>query len=195
MKKLSKKICGQQKQNCCQKEQSKFKTLADIVAAYIRCNRPELEKDLAYYKDSGTWARAVELAARAERHNGKMHSHQCRTGREKMAKVKEPLLELGRRKFGDFEVLHDAVCKTLHGIPNISVLAVYDTALRLAAFRGILPRRVYLHAGTLMGARKLRLNLKSKTLDMSELPPDLRKLSAYEVEDCLCIYKDAFKPV
>ena len=112
-----------------------------------------------------------------------------------MAKVKEPLLELGRRKFGDFDVLHDAVCTTLHGIPNISVLAVYDTALRLAAFRGILPNNVYLHAGTKAGALNLGLKSKSETLAMSELPPVLRKLSAYEVEDCLCIYKDAFKPV
>lgn len=199
MKKLSKESCGQQKQNCCQKEQGQFKTLSGIVAAYIRCNRPVLEKDLAYYKDSGTWARAVERAARAERHNGKMHPHQWHIGRENMAKVKEPLLRLSRRKFVDFDVLHDVVnetidhMKSIGQIEGIGPLTIYDTALRLGAFRGVLPDRVYLHAGTLKGVKNLGLIVGTKkSLAMSELP-EFGELEAYEVENCLCIYKDAFK--
>jgi hypothetical protein len=46
---------------------------------------------------------------------------------------------------------------------------------------------VYLHAGTREGARAL--NLSGKTIDVREL----RKLSAEEIEDCLCIYKDALR--
>lgn len=116
-----------------------------------------------------------------------------------MAKVKEPLLALGRRKFDNFGALHEAVreavCKKGHKIPRIGPLAVYDTALRLAAFRGILPDRVHLHSGTLEGAKNLGLNLREKkSLAMSDLPSEFRKLKAYEVENCLCIYKEHFKP-
>ena len=181
------------------KTQGSFKTLADIVAAYIRCGREDLDKDLAYYRASGTWARAVERASKAERHDGTFHPHQWRVGEATMAKVKEPLLALGRRKFDNFGALHEAVreavCKKGHKIPRIGPLAVYDTALRLAAFRGILPDRVHLHSGTLEGAKNLGLNLREKkSLAMSDLPSEFRKLKAYEVENCLCIYKEHFKP-
>ena len=116
-----------------------------------------------------------------------------------MAKVKEPLLRLSRRKFVDFDVLHDVVnetidhMKSIGQIEGIGPLTIYDTALRLGAFRGVLPDRVYLHAGTLKGVKNLGLIVGTKkSLAMSELPPEFRKLEAYEVENCLCIYKDHF---
>lgn len=178
------------------KTQGSFKTLADIVAGYISCNRKCLKDDLERYEKSGTWAKAVELAARAEGHDGKMYSHQRRVGRENMAMTAKPLLALGGKKFGDFYALHEAVREAIQGITRVDVLAVYDTALRLGAFRGVLPECVYLHAGTKTGAKNLGLNLRGKkSLEMSELPPEFRKLKAYEVENCLCIYKNHFKPV
>jgi len=112
-----------------------------------------------------------------------------------MALTAKPLSGLSRRKFRDFDALHDAVRESLHGIRRVRILAVYDTALRLGAFRGILPDRVYLHAGTLKGAKNLRLEVRAKkSLAMSDLPSEFRKLKAYEVENCLCIYKEHFKP-
>ena len=180
----------------CHKTQGSFKTLADIVAGYISCNRKCLKDDLERYEKSGTWAKAVERAARAEGHDGKMYSHQRRVGRENMAMTAKPLLALGGKKFGDFYALHEAVREAIQGITRVDVLAVYDTALRLGAFRGVLPECVYLHAGTKTGAKNLGLNLRGKkSLEMSELPPEFRKLKAYEVENCLCIYKEHFKAV
>jgi hypothetical protein len=35
--------------------------------------------------------------------------------------------------------------------------------------------------------------LGGKTIDVNELPLGLRKLPAAEIEDCLCIYKDALR--
>ncbi len=110
-----------------------------------------------------------------------------------MALTKKPLLGLGRRNFGDFDALHDAVREAIQGITRVDVLAIYDTALRLGAFRGVLPDRVYLHAGTLKGVKNLGLNIRAKkSLAMSDFPPEFGELEAYEVENCLCIYKDHF---
>ena len=199
MKKACGSPCGIRKG--CSKAQGSFKNLAEIVAAYIRCDKDgrsdqkELKKDLEHYsrKKSGTWARAVERAARAEQCDGKMYPHQRRVGRAAMALTKKPLLGLGRRKFGDFDALHDAVREAIQGITRVDVLAIYDTALRLGAFRGVLPDRVYLHAGTLKGVKNLGLIVGTKkSLATSEFPPEFRKLEAYEVENCLCIYKDHF---
>ena len=179
----------------CHKTQGQLKTLADIVAGYISCNRKCLKDDLERYEKSGTWAKAVELAARAEGHDGKMYSHQRRVGRENMALTAKPLLALGRRKFGDFDALHEAVREAIQGITRVDVLAVYDTALRLGAFRGVLPECVYLHAGTKTGAKNLGFDNPPDKLAMSDLPSEFRKLKAYEVENCLCIYKEHFKAV
>jgi ABC-type arginine/histidine transport system permease subunit len=67
---------------------------------------------------------------------------------------------------------------------------VYDTALRLGANLRLLPREVYLHAGTRRGARALGLDYRSESVSMRLLPAALRRLRPYEVEDVLCIYKD-----
>jgi hypothetical protein len=49
------------------------------------------------------------------------------------------------------------------------------------------------HAGTRDGARALGLNAQRHALEMSELPPAIRKLTAREAEDLLCIYKSKLR--
>lgn len=78
----------------------------------------------------------------------------------------------------------------LHGIGE---LTVYDTALRIGAKLGLLPKKVYLHAGTRAGARALGLNWKATSLAVRELPSELLTLTPHEIEDCLCIFKDKLK--
>ncbi|MGI6079089.1 MAG: hypothetical protein ACOYCB_13215 [Fastidiosipilaceae bacterium] len=65
----------------------------------------------------------------------------------------------------------------------------------MGAFRKILPDHVYLHAGTLEGVENLGFDNPPDKLAMSDLPSEFRKLEAYEVENCLCIYKEHFKAV
>jgi hypothetical protein len=77
------------------------------------------------------------------------------------------------------------VAETIGGIPGIGDLTVYDTAIRIAAHRGLSPRRVYLHAGTRDGARALGVPRDRAWV----MPRELRRLRPMEIEDCLCIYK------
>jgi hypothetical protein len=67
-------------------------------------------------------------------------------------------------------------------------LTAYDTAIRLAAFLRLEPKRVYLHAGTRDGATELGFHRREWLLP-KELPEPFRQLMPDEIEDCLCIYK------
>ncbi len=82
----------------------------------------------------------------------------------------------------------------LLGVPDVMTrfvgeLTVYDTALRIGAHFGLEPTRVYLHAGTRVGARVLDLDDRQSTIEMDELSAPMQRLLAREAEDLLCIYK------
>jgi hypothetical protein len=81
----------------------------------------------------------------------------------------------------------DAAVRSVRGIGE---LYAYDTALRLGAHLRLLPRHVYLHAGTRRGARALGLDHRAKSLATTSLPAALRRLRPHEIEDVLCIYED-----
>jgi hypothetical protein len=91
-----------------------------------------------------------------------------------------------------FDDLFDLVDATIGPIHGAGELLVYDVALRIGARLQLSPQRVYLHAGSRKGARALNLRWREKQIEMTELPPALRELSAHQVEDVLCIYKDDF---
>jgi hypothetical protein len=76
--------------------------------------------------------------------------------------------------------------------PASGSLTVYDTTLRIGARLALEPSKVYLHAGTLAGAKALGLDWRGGTIEMSQLPAELRTLAPREAEDVLCIYKDKF---
>ncbi len=91
-----------------------------------------------------------------------------------------------------FDELFEVIAATIGSIPGIGELAVYDTALRVGARFGLEPTKVYLHAGTRKGVKALGLGQRRDTIEMAELPSDLRTLTAREAEDLLCIYKSEF---
>jgi len=85
-------------------------------------------------------------------------------------------------------MVHRLVEERIAGIDGIGVLTVYDIAHRIGAYLGKEPTRVYAHAGTKVGA--LALGIDGDVFDPRILPKAFLRLSAAEVEDCLCIYKD-----
>jgi hypothetical protein len=72
-------------------------------------------------------------------------------------------------------------------------LTVYDTTHRIGAFLGVQPDRVYLHTGTREGAKALGFKGSLTFILPREFPKPFHKLKPYEIEDCLCIYKDVLK--
>lgn len=134
----------------------------------------------------------IEYAALCKLANGHRHPHSYRRKLEALEESYRRLLAVAgeMRKCSSFEALHDLVELELSGIPDIGPLTVYDSATRIGAHLQLEPERVYLHSGTREGARALGLSARRKKLETAELPVEFGRLTAREMEDCLCIYKD-----
>jgi hypothetical protein len=81
-------------------------------------------------------------------------------------------------------------------IPGIGELTVYDISQRIGSRFDLEPDRVYLHSGTRVGARALGFDGRRASLEVAELPDELtEQLRPRELEDLLCIYKNALAKV
>ena len=94
------------------------------------------------------------------------------------------------KRFDDLFVLIKELCKDIRGIGK---LYIYDTSLRIGTRLNLFPTKVYLHAGTRVGAQALGFDIKNESIEVSELPKELQKLKPHEIEDVLCIYRECLK--
>ena len=133
---------------------------------------------------------AITQAGLAHRPDGKRWSHQRRIPPAVLERATRRLHQALLRSARSFADLIARVNAAVRSVRGIGELYVYDTALRLGAHLRLLPREVYLHAGTRHGARALDLDYRAKSLSPTELPAALRRLRPYEIEDVLCIYED-----
>lgn len=131
-------------------------------------------------------------------HLGRKNGHQRRLRRIDLEKFainiidkKEELYTL--KKFSDLLVYIEG-CK----VKGIGELACYDTAYRIGAKLKIHPDKIYLHAGTRIGAERLlnkKIREKSISRDLLPFPFQDENLTNAEIEDILCIYKDSFSEI
>lgn len=162
-----------------------------ILRHYARYYRPRNQAHLHWFRSQPTLEAAIEKAALSEDERGKRYSHQRRIKRDALQKAVR-MLSLARADIArckNFQELFDLVENTLVPIVGVGELYTYDVALRIGAKLGLLPARIYLHAGSRSGAKALGLAAGKRSLDMSEVPPFLREIPPHEVEDVLCIYK------
>lgn len=168
--------------------------LAALVEKYRRCYLPGLQATLASCRPPSPLASVIKAAC-VMTPGARKHSHQYRIPRDVLHTVGEGLLERQRqlRGCGSFEELLDTVEGA--GSKGFGRLAVYDTALRIGACIGQLPKRVYLHAGTrkgcetLLGREATRGNM---SLSKEDFPDEVQTLEPHEIEDFMCIFKDDF---
>jgi len=137
----------------------------------------------------------IKYAAIARDQNDKKHSHQKRINNDTLNKFAHNL----QLKSNEIENVRDfdSLIKIIESnkVNGISSLAIYDTAHRIGIKLNIIPDKVYIHAGTLKGAKKLLgKKINSKFIDKSEFPTIFQKqnVTCDEIEDILCIYKDEF---
>jgi hypothetical protein len=165
----------------------------------VRHYRTELQADgareLRFFAIQRSFEDAVSKAALAQRPNGKRFNHQRRIPKAALEEARRRLLGALRRlaKARSFDALFKIVEEEIGSIHKIGKLMIYDTALRIAAWRGLEPDVIYLHAGTREGARALGLDHRAATIALDAIPRSLRRLSPREIEDVLCIYKDVFR--
>jgi hypothetical protein len=166
------------------------RNLEELVALYIRRDRPKLEAQLASYRNKPTLSAAIQDAAFAVTEKGGKHRHQWRISDDVLEKAATSLLKYAAeiQACDTFSVLLPTVEKR-KGVKGFGRLAVYDTALRIGAFRRVYPDKVYLHSGTRKGWKALGFDGNRDTVPVDDVPEALRVLAPHEVEDFLCIYK------
>jgi hypothetical protein len=170
-------------------------TLGGMVRHYISHKRPCAQHELKTFAKL-PFEEALERAALAIDKDGKRFSHQTRLEGSQLRKARSILLDAARElhRCDSFDQLHNLIKEHLDGIRGLAELYYYDTALRIGASRGLMPKRVYLHRGTRKGASALGLDWRADSLGPRALPKELAVLDPYEIEDFLCIYKDHLRP-
>ncbi len=169
--------------------------LRAVVRHYIGKHRPRAHAELASFRDEPSLEAAVRRASLTILADGRRDPHHTRRPQELLDRAESRLVERlpAIEAAAGFAALYQVIDKAVGHWTGLGHLYVYDAALRIGARKGVLPKVVYLHAGTREGAQRL-LDVKGrKTLFPSELievAPALAELEAYEIEDVLCIYKD-----
>jgi len=167
-----------------------------IIRTYLTQIRPRANEELDWFRRQPTLSEAIRLAALAVSSKGKRYSHQRRLSKTTLEQARDILLENEQRirQSQGFDDLFVLLERLLSRVKGLGELYIYDTALRIGAKIGVFPERVYLHAGTRVGAKALGFDGRMKTLEVSQLPEWLQQLQPHEIEDVLCIFKDKLKP-
>ena len=162
------------------------------VSDYIAHHRDDAADELEFYRMMPRLRHVIEAAALARTADGRKHPHQWRIPCDVLRGFGKCLSYRRRdlRQAPSFDDLHRVVREVGDRIHGIGELAVYDTALRIGAKRGLLPTLVYLHRGTLSGAAALGIDRSCPVISVSELPGPFANLKPHEIEDCLCIFKE-----
>jgi len=168
-------------------------SLTALIKDYQKVHSKNLDNELNYYASQNYEKGMLEKAARSEASNGNCHPHQYRILRAARNKTLESLQKLDFSGLNTFESLYNLLKSELGPISGVGPLMIYDTALRIGAYRSLYPEKVYLHAGTRKGSQNLGIKLKGNTLDKSQLPEEIQVLEPMHIENFLCIYKDHLK--
>ena len=143
-----------------------------IIRTYTTQIRPHANEELNWFRQQPTLSEALSLAALAINSKAKRYSHQRRLSKTVLEQARDILLENEKeiRQGLDFDDLFALLERLLSPVKGLGELYVYDTALRIGAKIGVFPKRVYLHAGTRVGAKALGFDGRVKTLEVSQLP-------------------------
>ncbi|MFH1049430.1 MAG: hypothetical protein V1779_00705 [bacterium] len=120
------------------------------------------------------------------------HNHQKRISNTLLNEFKDRLIEGTDpiQSVKNFDDLYKVIDSSK--IKGIGDLTIYDTAHRIGVYLNILPEKVYLHSGTLIGAKKIFGMINKKDLKKEEFPEPIKScnLTCAEIEDLLCLYKE-----
>ncbi|GEM_PF-2196036 len=172
-----------------------MKSYTDIYEDYYKNVYLYAEKEYSWYKQADNLKDAVRKAFLSEDEQGKVHSHQRRVGRRRLALAADIALEHLDTQciidFGNFNSIYQFVQDVRNKVEKFGELANYDVALRITKYLGFELQEVYLHAGVTIGFRALGLNVKEReSIPVEEFPEPFNLLSGDHLENLLCIYKE-----
>ena len=173
-----------------------LRRIESVIKSYriFRAQHPDTWIDFTMQQDS--LEKAIEVAALSIDANGKRNPHQRRRSTQTLSDFRDALLAkkavLSKaRHFDDLFLAIDSV-----RITDIGPLTKYDAAHRIGCYLNLLPDKVYLHNGALLGAEYLlKQQIKERSISKLRLPIPFHSedVSCADIEDILCIYKDRLK--
>lgn len=171
-------------------------TYRAIIEDY-RGRDAETKRERDFYSNQPNLDAAIFAAATALTADSPKHDHQWRIPRKTLKRFADRLQgqKTTLKAATNFHELWEVIRDEGRRIKGIGELTVYDTAHRLGIYLRREPKLIYLHAGTRQGARALGLPLDAGYLRVDQLPAELQRLKPYEIEDCLCIYKDDLRSI
>lgn len=175
------------------KDDITIKSLDDIVKDYKKLHYDNLEVYLEGLNGK------IHNCVFGPIKNYKKHPHQRRISREtldnavcSLEKKKEELA--AAKTFPELYAIVEGI-----EISGYGLLARYDFAIRYGFNKDIAPEEVYLHSGTLEGAKAVLPEKKrlrpGDVIKVKELPKPLQKLNGLHLENLLCIYKKELKRI
>ena len=176
----------------------RFTDLDSIIHQYVEEHRDGAARELDIFRHLPSLRRCIRQAGLARRRDGsrwKRLDHQRRIPSNTLRAWAKALLRQNAqmRSCRTFEALFNILEKESRKFWRNGELIVYDTALRIGAYLRLNPQKIYLHRGTREGAKALGIDAGRRCILPQELPKSLRHLKPYEIEDCLCIYKDQLR--
>lgn len=173
-----------------------LKSFGDVITAYIRDYRDDKRERLGFYRNLPSRQAVLGIVGSWKDKDGHCPSHQRRVPREAKAKAGRLIRSARLNGVRSFEALEVKVGSLIGRVRGIGPTTVYDVSLAIGAKFGLEPELIYLHAGTLDGARAIGLSVRGlRVLPMDAFPSAFRRLRPYEVEDCLCIYKHELRGI
>lgn len=164
--------------------------LAALVRQYERQFIRKCQDRKAWYISAPDLRTAIIRAAESIDENGLCEPHQRRVGRIRLRRFAKALAakQSKIKQCSSFDQLHSVVGSVR--MERIGALTVYDVSERIGAFMRLRPETVYLHAGAAEGAKSLGVRGSGGKISIDALPRPLRSLSAHDIENFLCIFKD-----
>lgn len=176
-------------------------SLSGLMSQWEKENRPGLRNLLDGFRTS-SFPDALKAASHGEwppnsEKAGKRHPHQWRISDKAMkqwaAKLGKAQAKIRSFQGRAFEELFDFFDEQARTVSGIGPLMVYDTALRIGANIGCLPKDwIYLHAHARIPSVRAAVPRIEKA-KLHETLKALEKWEAYEIEDFLCIYQRQIK--
>ena len=168
-------------------------SFANLVRSYEKhFAKDDRDQEKWFGSDCTSLNEAIRRAVQSKVRNGAHHSHQCRIPSSTYPDAESHLLALESRyaKAQNFQDLFEITKLGLHHVSGSGELFTYDIADRISCYLNLRPNDVFLHRGVRHGASNLGLNVNRASIPVSEFKGKFGKLTATEIENVLCIYKD-----